>query len=275
MKPKLYLLLLLVSALALLNNLAFAQNQKQLIFSHEIAVGSPTTISQDRTGNIYLLDTKRNLLRLNPQGHPLDTFSPPIRGRINTIEAWNPMKVLLFYQDRQEVLLLDRFLRPINTFRLTTIDYAGTAKAATLASDDGYWLFDESSFAIQKYNTMLGKLSVETPLNLILDKEQFDVRMIREYQNMVYLLDYNGGIYVFDNLGNYKKKLPFTSISYISFKDDELYFVKDGKLQFINLYTLATQEIPLPTEKAYVSALVNNKRVFLFTSKSVEVHTWQ
>ncbi|MCC9137300.1 hypothetical protein ACFSKU_04820 [Pontibacter silvestris] len=274
MKAKLYFLLLFLQGPLLLINQAFAQNQVQLTYSHAVAIGSPVSVSQDRNGNVYTIDTKHNLLRLDPQGRPLDTFSPPTRGRINAIEAWNPMKVLLFYQDRQELLLLDRFLRPINAIKLSALEYTGIAKAATLASDDGFWLFDESSFALQKFSNQTRALTVETSLNLILDKEQFDVRMIREYQNMVYLLDFNGGVYVFDNLGNYKKKLPFAGLKYISFKDDELYFVKDGKLQFYNLYTLAVRQIPLPTKKAYVSALVNDMQVFLFTPKLIEVFSW-
>src|SRR5690606_36107547 len=130
------------------------------------------------------------------------------------------MKILAFYQDRQQLLLLDRFLRPISSTTLTDFDFNGTVRAAALASDDGFWLFNETNFSLSKLDTRLRKLTSETPLNLILDKDRFDVRMIREYQNMVYMLDYNGGIYVFDNFGNYKKKLPYQGISYIGFSNN-------------------------------------------------------
>ncbi|MBF9252271.1 hypothetical protein I2I11_03110 [Pontibacter sp. 172403-2] len=251
---------------------ALAQKQApQLLFSHSIPASSPTAISQDRSGNVYLLDDKYNLLRLDPLGRPIDTFSPPTRGRISTIEAWNPMKMLLFYQDRQDVMLLDRFMRPISSINLTDVNYQGIAKAASLAADDGFWLFDETNVTLSKLDAHLRKPVIETPLNLILDKEHFDVRMLREYQNMVYLLDYNSGIFVFDNLGNYLKKLPLTGVSYIGFRNNELYFVQKDELHFLDLYTLEEHVQPLP-HKLYLSAIVNDSRVFLFRQGAADVY---
>lgn len=250
-----------------------AAAQPQLTFSHSIPVSSATAISEDQNGNIYLLDTKQNLLRLDSLGKPLDTFSPPTRGRITSISAWNSMKVLLFYQDRQELLLLDRFLRPIGTTRLLDLDYLNTVRAATLASDEGFWLFNETNFSLDKLDLRLGKITSETPLNLILERERFDVRMVREYQNMIYLLDFNNGIYVFDNLGNYKNKLPFTGVSYINFRKNELYFVKQDKLVFHHLYTSQQREIAFPTDKKYTSALVSDRNIYLFSAKRLDVYT--
>ena len=246
----------------------------QLTYSHSIALSSPTTISKDRNGSIYFLGLNRNLLRLGPMGQPMGNYSPPTRGRISGIDAWNPMKLLLFYQDRQELLLLDRFLRPIISADLADLNYKGTAKVAALASDDGYWLFDETNLTLSKLDLQLRKTVVETPLNLILERERFDVKQLREYQNMVYLLDANG-VFVFDNLGNYKKKLPISGLSFIGFHDNDLYFVQDGQLHFLNLYTSEKRSYQLPKTKAYVAALVGEGILYLFTPKAVEVYTWQ
>ena len=268
MKASLYLLILWLLALP-----ESAQSQAgELIFSHSIPASSPTAISQDRSSHVYLLDGKYNLLRLDPLGRPLDTFSPPMRGRISTIEAWNPMKMLLFYQDRQELVLLDRFMRPISSISLSDINYQGIAKAASLAADDGFWLFDETNVTLSKLDVRLRKPTVETTLNLILDKEHFDVRMLREYQNMVYLLDYNSGIFVFDNLGNYLKKIPYKGVSYIGFRNNELYFVQEDNLHFLDLYTLEEHTQSLPPHKPYLSAIVNDSRAFLFGTDAADVY---
>ncbi|MBD1398335.1 hypothetical protein H9Q13_14280 [Pontibacter sp. JH31] len=254
---------------------AFAQQPDStlsLTFSHSLAISSPSAISVDRNGSVYLLDQKRNLLMVDSLGKPVNIFSPPSRGRITAIEAWNPMKVFLFYEDRQEFMLLDRFMRPIASTRLSDLGFMGNVRAATLTSDDSFWLFNESDFTLSKIDLRYQKPIVETPLDLILDKARFDVRFLREYQNMVYLLDYNSGIYVFDNLGNYKKKLPFTGLSYIGFKGNELYFVKDNQLHFFDLYKLQDRAIPLPADKPYLSALVSSGMVYLFKKDSADVY---
>ncbi|OKL39267.1 hypothetical protein A3841_04225 [Pontibacter flavimaris] len=255
--------------------LAQAQDTLQapiLTYSHSLGISSATTISQDRNGNVYLLDERQNLLRLNPAGQAQDTYSPPARGRISSIHAWNPMKIVLFYEGSQEITLLDRFLRPISTSGLLDLQYEGTAKVAAPAGDLGYWLFDETSLTLAKLNPSMRQITVETPLNLLLNREEFDVRQLREYQNQVYLLDFNSGILVFDNLGNYKKKLPYIGLRHIGFRDNELYFVKEGRLYFYDLYTQQERVLELPQQKAYVSALVGDQHLFLFTKDTLEVY---
>ncbi|MBC5993058.1 hypothetical protein [Pontibacter cellulosilyticus] len=273
MKAKNHIAILVLALLTALAP-AFAQEAVlplKLKYSHSIAVTSPTTISKDRNGNIYFLAPNRSLLRIDSLGNALGTFSPPSRGRIASIDAWNPMKILLFYEDRQELFLLDRFLRPIGNTTLRDINYKGTAKAAALASDDSFWLFDETNLTLSKLNMQLRQVTIETPLNLILEKERFNVKQLREYQNMVYLLDANG-IFVFDNLGNYKRKLPIAGVDYINFMGNELYFVKAGVLHFVNLYTSETRTLPLP--KPYITALASEGQLYLFNTRALDIYTW-
>ena len=255
--------------------IAQQKETRQLIYSHSLPLSSPTSISQDRNGHVYMLDPLRNLLRHNALGQPLDTFSPPERGRISTIGAWNPMKILLFYEDRQALLLLDRFLRPISSTNLRDINYEGIATAATLSADDSFWLFDETNLTLSKLDLRLREVTVETPLNLILDRERFDVRQLREYQNMLYLLDYNNGIYVFDNLGNYKKSIPFKGLEYMGFRGSELYFVQDGQLIFYDLYLSEKRSVALPEKEQYLAALVGDNQLYLFTRDKADVYLWQ
>ncbi|WP_299825402.1 hypothetical protein [uncultured Pontibacter sp.] len=269
-----YCILLLLLALLMGAIPAFAQDLVQTAavvkVGPSIAISSPTAISKDRNGNLYFLAANRSLLRIDSLGKPLGNFSPPTRGRIASIDAWNPMKILLFYEDRQELLLLDRFLRPVANTTLQDQNYTGTAKAAALAADDNFWLFDETNLTLSKLDLQLRKITIDTPLNLILDKERFNVRQLREYQNMVYLLDANG-IFVFDNLGNYKKKLPFAGVNFIDFLNNELYFVQNGTLHFVNLYTSETRTLQLPSN--YVTALASDARLYLFAVKQLDIYT--
>ncbi|GAB3827968.1 hypothetical protein GCM10028895_40880 [Pontibacter rugosus] len=254
---------------------ALAQDTIQvplLHYSHSIPTGSATAISLDRAGNVYLLDKNMNVLRLDALGRPIDTFSPPARGRFNSIHAWNPMKIVLFYEGSQQLVLLDRFLRPISTTDLLNLDYYNTAKLVAPANDQGYWLFDETNATLSKLNPSMREIAVETPLNLLLNQEQFDARQLREYQNLVYLLDYNSGIFVFDNLGNYKTK-PHTGLHYMGFRGNELYFVKENKLYFQDLYSQATRVLELSADKEYISALVGeDHQLYLFSRNSMDIY---
>ncbi len=176
-------------------------------------------VSIDRLNNVYLADRQNNLHKFNATGQLTATYSPPATGHLALIEAWNAAKILLFYDDQQKVVLLDRFLAPISTIRLS--DYTdGLIKTASFSADNKLWAFDESNFSLHKIDLQLPEASRNIPLNLLLNQNQYDIRFLREYQNYVYLLDKASGIYVFDNLGNYLKKLPFTGLSYIGFRGE-------------------------------------------------------
>ena len=265
---------ILLLCLLLLTAVTSVAQQLEATFIRTIAVGSSTAISTDRSGAVYLLNPRRNIVQLDSLSRLITLYSPTNNARVTTIDAWNSMKVLAFYADRQELLLLDRFLTPITSVALADFEINNTVKAAALASDDGFWLFDETDFKLSKLDLRLRKITIETPLNLVLDRNKFDIRMLREYQNQVYLLDYNSGIYVFDNLGNYKQKLPITGVSHIGFLNNELYFVKEGSLHFYDLYKHQPRTIVFPENKNYTTALATKNRLYLFSGKAADVYSW-
>ncbi|WP_202923797.1 hypothetical protein [Pontibacter fetidus] len=266
---------IVILCLLVLSAVSSVAQQPMPKYIRTIEVGSTTAISTDRNSAVYYLNSRRNLVQLDSLGRQITLYSPPTTlARNTTVDAWNSLKVLLFSQDRQELLLLDRFFRPLVNVSLADFEIQNTVKAAALASDDSFWLFDETDFKLSKLDTRLRKVTIETPLNLVLDRNKFDIRMLREYQNLVYLLDYNSGVYVFDNLGNYKQKLPITGVSYIGFLDNELYFVKEGNLHFYDLYKQQERTISFPKEKNYTSVLVTKNRLYLFARTTADVYSW-
>jgi hypothetical protein len=201
--------------------------------------------SLDRRGTLYLADRDNNLRQLSRDGQPLNTYSPAQPGHVAVVEAWNQNSLLVFYDDRQQVLLLDRFLAPLSEIRLA--DYIdGTVRTATLAPDGLLWLLDESALTLREFDPQALRVVQSTPLDLIIGRSRPDFRFLRQYQNNVYLVDHTSGIFVFDNLGNYRKKLPFTGLDFITFRGDELVYLSGGLLHFFHLYNLTERTQPLP-----------------------------
>lgn len=230
-------------------------------------------VSIDRLNNIYLTDRKNNLHKYNAAGKLLVTFSPPGSGHIALLEAWNAAKILLFYDDQQKVVFLDRFLAPIATTRLG--DYVdGLIKTASFSAHNKIWAFNESNFSLHKLDLQYPEASRTIPLDLMLNKQQYDIRFVREYQNNVYLVDKLSGIYVFDNLGNYQKKLPFIGLSYVGFRGDELYYLSEEKVHFFHLYTLQERTIDFSSPGAtgpYQQVLIGETNLYLISETELEV----
>jgi len=235
-----------------------------------IKLNQPGAASLDRRGNLYVADGQDNIHQYGADGQALNVYSPPQPGHTAQIEAWNTSKILVFYDDRQQVLLLDRFLAPITQLRLTDF-LDGQIRAATLAPDDRLWLFNESDLTLRQFDPTPQRLTLSTPLDLIIGRSRPDFRFLRQYQNNLYLLDRTSGVFVFDNLGNYRKKLPFTGLSTIGFREDELYYLTENTVHFFHLYTFTERTLPIFAAEAR-QVLFGEQYAYVLTLASILVY---
>ncbi|NVO83284.1 hypothetical protein HW556_00160 [Hymenobacter sp. P5252] len=236
-----------------------------------VALPQPGAASLDRRGNLYVTDRQNNLRQFGPEGEALNVYAPPLPGHVMQVEAWNTAKVLVFYDDRQQVLLLDRFLSPISELPLPQL-LDGQARVVTLAPDDRYWLFNESDLTLRQFDASQKRFTITTPLDILIGRSRPDFRFLREYQNNLYLVDRIGGVYVFDNLGNFRKKLPLPGLSYVGFRADELYYLGSaGELRFFHLYNLTERALPLPVAGVQ-QVLVSDQYAYLLTAGGVQVY---
>jgi hypothetical protein len=235
-----------------------------------IKLAQPGAASLDRRGNLYVTDAQNNLHQYSADGQPLNTYSPALPGHTMQVEAWNTAKVLVFYDDRQQVVLLDRFLAPISELALSEF-LDGQARVATLAPDDRFWLLNESDLTLRQFDATQKRFTITTPLDLLIGRTRPDFRFLREYQNNLYLLDRSSGVYVFDNLGNYRKKLPFTGLTHVGFRGDELYYQAADGLHFFHLYRLTERVMPLPVPGS-TQVLVGEQYAYLLLGNAVQVY---
>jgi hypothetical protein len=239
-----------------------------------LTLPSAGAASIDRRGTLYLTDRDNNLRQLSRDGQPLNTYSPAQPGHVAVLEAWNQNSLLVFYDDRQQVLLLDRFLAPLSEIRLA--DYIdGTVRTATLAPDGLLWLLDESNLVLREFDPQALRLVQNTPLDLLIGRSRPDFRFLRQYQNNLYLVDRTTGIFVFDNLGNYRKKLPFPGLDFVTFRGDELMYLGGNQLHFFHLYNLTERTQPLPPgldATTVRQVLLSDQYAYFVTTKGIAIY---
>lgn len=215
----------------------------------------PGVASADPAGVLYVADAMQNIVQLAPDGQRLLTYSAPIRGHLATLDAGFTGKVLAFYDDRQTLIIFNRFLSPITSLQLS--DYPATAerliKAATLASDGTIWLYDERQLTLVRLDPRDPGNAAAVPLDLILTSPRSDIRALHAYQNKLYLFDRASGLYVFDIFGAFSRKISIPEMGTapdVLFRGDELLFLTaDGRhLHFEALYASGQppRRVPLP-----------------------------
>jgi transposase-like protein len=251
---------------------AAAAQAQELTLLTEVKVKQPVSISTDRNNHIFTSDPQGNIHKYDSTGKLLHVFSPQKVARATLIEAWPTMQIFLFYRDLQAYTYLNRFLTDNRQTTGFDTDMVGFARVATVASDELIWVFDEADFSLKKLNAQTQQLTVSVPLNLVLTSAKYNINYMREYQNMLFVNDANSGILVFDNFGNYKKKLPFSGLSFFGFRGNELYYVNESGIHFFDLYTLATKSLPLPGNISPEFVLVFNTRVAVFKKNSLFIY---
>jgi hypothetical protein len=220
---------------------------------------------------LYVAESNGDIHKIDTLGNNLLTWSPQKKAELTLIESWRNVNVLLFYRNFQEIIFLDRFLANNSTIKISQFEEIGFARLATQSSDNNLWVIDEQDFSLKKFNLTFNQVSHTTPLDLILDPEQYDLSYLREYQNQLYLVDKQQGILVFDIMGNYKNKLPARGITYTNFLNDELYYTIQDSLYFVHLYSFKRRAVALPNKGAK-AVLAGNKRLYLIFDKRVELY---
>jgi len=202
--------------------------------SNPIVLKDAVSFSKDRYDNVFYVTTNQDVKKY---GDDKLIYSPQRRKEITNLEAWNSIKIFLFSKEYQEYTVLDKYLTEIYT-RAFNIENIGFASFATITLDGNIWLFDNSDFSIKKVDIQNGNIISKTPLNLIIKESQNEVLFMKEYGNFLYISTVNNGILVFDNLGTYKKKLPFNNVLFFDFENTSLYFLRDYEKTLFDLISL-------------------------------------
>lgn len=198
-------------------------------------------ISLTRQGQLLVSDLESNLFLIDSTGKVLYQYSPRRPAKIHLLEGWNGLRPFAFYRDFQEFVLLDRFLLADNANALDP-EKIGYARLVAPGADGNLWVLDESNFQLRKIDVRNQTTISSTPLDLILSARSYDIRFMREYQNQLYLCDMKGPVLLFDQMGNFKKRLPLKNCEWIGFEGEEVYAVDKDTLTFFHPYKLQTRK---------------------------------
>ena len=192
-------------------------------------------IEADNIGNAYLLKGS-SMMKLDMKGVVLAQNSKLFLGEINSFDASNALKMLVYFKDLSQITYIDNQLAPRgDDVSLDVLGY-NQITAICRSYNDGVWVYDQTTFELTRLDDQLQK-NVETGnLSQILDYVP-EPNYMREFNNWLYVNDPEHGILVFDWYGSYMKTIPIIGVRKFVLRADRLFFVKDHKVQYYNLKT--------------------------------------
>lgn len=259
----------LFSFIALAPNI-YSQKDSSFILNITIP-GDFTYFTVDNLENIYLVNHATNQLKkINSNGDSAGVFNNVRKyGKLFSIDATNPLKLLLYYKNFSTIVVLDRFLNIRNTINLGKKNIFKVKEIAT-SYDNNIWLFDEGESKIKKIDDNGDILQETVDFRTLFDTVPSPVHII-DQDGFLYLYDPTKGFYTFDYYGALKNNIPFlnwnnTEVirkSFYGFGDTTLYHYQTGSMKLIEY------SIPAYFKTAQQIKLVNNK-VYLLQKNGIQ-----
>ena len=239
-----------------------AQNDSiyQLIKKLDYPVISFTT---SPSGELFTINADNQLKKYDSNGDSVGVFNDVKKyGKLTYVEAQNPWKTILFYEDFETILLLDKYLKILGSINLRDKNIFGV-KAVTISYDNNIWIFDPTDMKIKKLDENGNQLMSSVDLRQVFDEVPQPVQ-IMDRDGLLYLYDPAKGVYIFDYYGSFKTLLPYKNWKRIFIVGKTIYGFDDHFL-----YS-GTPPLPVEERKPLPSFLTNAKQISI-TPKAIWV----
>lgn len=225
------------------------------------------SVTVDRLGNYFII-------LKNGQVNKYDANCKLVASswlKPDLLEPWFHPSIFSFDRMRKRIARYGRhFENPV----ITELDesWAIDPHLVTVRADNHIWILDKADASLKHINPMTGA----TVSEFSIDTTQFTARplftYIREYQNMLFLLDQNSGILIFSIFGKQVEHIKKAGIRNFNFVGEELYYANGNTIQFFDLTTQATREVKVEGDNQF--ALVTDERIILIDHMN-RVRVWE
>ena len=197
-------------------------------------------IEIDGFGNIYSI-TDNEIVKYNANGVLQKKYSTKRYGKIEFVDAMNPLKVLVYYKDFQQLIFLDnQMTEASNMISIEKLGYEQTSLVCS-SSNNSFWLYDKQNNELSRFDSELKSLVKTGNLKRILD---IDIKpnFLQENNNFIYLNCPNEGILVFDIYGTFYKTIPLKKLKEFNVINGDVFYFENHTLKQYQAQTFNTIE---------------------------------
>jgi len=211
------------------------------------------------------------LTKFRDNGTLFRLYSNKRLGKISSVDAMNPLKIIVFYKDFSRIVFLDNTLTE-NGYPIELEKFDLEQAALVCASyDNGIWVFDGVAYSLTRFDQQMQRSVQILNLNQILGYTPQPAFMM-EHDNHLYMNVPDKGILQFDIFGTYIRTIPITGLDKFQVLGTTLYFSKTpGMLQAFQLKTLQESQLELPVSD-YTDLRINQDKLYLLRNDSLSVY---
>ena len=230
-----------------------------------------TVFSTDKFGNLFAI-LGNQLLQFDKNGKPLANFSKGNLGELRSVDASNPLKIVLFYPDFAQIVTLNSKLGEQSVINLRNIGLNQPLVACS-SENGGFWIYDRDDDQLKKIDLNL-QIAFQSGNLTQAFGQTIQPNFICESGGYVYLNNPETGIKVFDQFGTFYKEIPYPGLRSFQIVDQNILFVKDNKFFRYESKSVSEKEILLPPHGAVSGGRIEQQQLYLLTSDSLNFYSF-
>ncbi|MFT5216864.1 MAG: hypothetical protein ACI83H_001993 [Glaciecola sp.] len=230
----------------------FSQNSIDVQLIEKSKIQANNIVGFDSFKN--LIYSQNNSLVINRSSGTI-TYSNLQLGKIFSVNAFNPLKINLFYKDFGTVMILDNRLSEISKINFNSLKPFRNISHISTGNDNTIWCFNQDSQQLELFDYRTNSTKAKT---LPIDE---NVIQITSNYNTCWLLT-KKYLYVYNYFGSLLKKMKndrYTSLNesnenIVLKKDNSLFYLKKdtGNVVQINLPNLLIKQFFVTNETLYI-----------------------
>lgn len=224
-------------------------------------------IKIDPYGNIYTVN-EAQLSKFSPQGKLLFSYADHKLGVISSIDVFNPMKIMLFYQDAGTLVFLNEQLALINSpVSLYDAGYF-TVSLASYSAANQIHLYDNANRHLITLDFNLREIN-RTPINFPSFNPQ---KMIELEEKSLAFHDPEAGVYLFDSFGTYNKLIPVLTSYWVEVTPELIYYTRNHEVYFYNYKVLNSEIQQLDISNVIQTLFYRNNMILLLQNGTIWIN---
>lgn len=233
-----------IPVLLILLTLNLTAQWEHFALTETITTGA-SFFTSDELGNLYVT-SGNTLTKYGHGGNYKYSYSNLKDGEITFLDAGDPFKILVFYQDFGIIEWLDNTLSPIARVNLNDLGL-GLASLACSSRQSGIWLYLPQSIELVRLDQHLniddrtGNITKATGLEINPDQ-------LLERDNKVYLNDPGNGILLFDKYGTYYKLTGIKGLHSFQVYNRKIIFHEHSTVSILDPETRQQNNFNIPSE---------------------------
>lgn len=218
-------------------------------------------LSTDQFGNVYLIKNNR-ISKYDISGKFTHSYSNSLSGNIFSVDVTDPLRIMLYYSDFNQIVFLDKTLSVLNE-RIMLDEYGlEFVTAACTSTQGGLWVYDRQKEWILYFDKNL-EIKIQSPRITGIKSFENHPDFILESDQKIFLKIPELGIMIFDHFGSYIKTIPLKNVNDFQVIENQIVFHNDNSLLFYNYNFHLKKELKLPQSKNLKQVRIEGNNIYL------------